>query len=60
MPDGFADSTALLEKLVREVMKETDPAKVDQLAAEIWRVISERDRLRSAEELDQEPRRFET
>jgi hypothetical protein len=48
MPDAFADSTARLESLVREAMKETDPSKCNDLAAEIWRVLEERDRLKRA------------
>lgn len=47
MPDAFAESTAQLEELLRQAMKETDPAKSDDLAAEIWRVLEERDRLKS-------------
>ena len=32
-------------------MKEKDPEKCDELAAEIWRVLKERDRLRSVLEI---------
>ena len=39
--------TARLERLLRQVMTETDPVKCDELAAEIWRVLEERDLLRS-------------
>ena len=48
MPDAFADSTARLERLVEQIMKEKDPEKCDELGAEIWRVLDERDCLRSA------------
>jgi hypothetical protein len=48
MPDGLAESTAQLEKLLAEIMKEKDPDKCDQLAAEIWRVLNERDRIKFA------------
>ena len=47
MPYASAESTARLESLLRQVMTETDPAKCDELAAEIWRVLEERDRLKS-------------
>jgi hypothetical protein len=47
MPDAFAESTALLEQLVRSIMNETDPAKIDHLA-EIWRVLEEREHVRPA------------
>lgn len=48
MADALADSTARLERLVGQIMKEKDPEKCDELAAEIWRVLKERDRLKSA------------
>ena len=48
MPDAFADSTARLKRLVEQIIKEKDPEKCDELAAEIWSVLRERDRLRSA------------
>lgn len=48
MPDAFADSTARLEALLARIMKEKDPEKCDELAAEIWRVLEERERLKSA------------
>ena len=58
MPDAFANSTALLEQLVRQVMKETDPVKYDRLAAEIRQVLEEREHLRKTldlkKRLDQE------
>jgi hypothetical protein len=46
MTDPFEDTTAQLQRLVAEVAKETDSAKCDELCAEIWRVLGERERLR--------------
>ena len=61
MPDAYANSTALLEQLLRQVMKETDPVKYDRLAAEIRQVLEEREHLRTAidlqERLDHEKKR---
>lgn len=58
MLDPLANTTALLEQLVRQVMKETDPVKYDIMTAEIRRVLDEREHLRSAlalqEKLDQD------
>ena len=48
MSDSLADTTAYLERLVEQAMKETDPDKGDELCAEIWRVLSERDEIRKA------------
>ena len=48
MTDAFADSRARLEQLVKQVLEEEDSAKSNELASEIWRVLHERDRLRSA------------
>lgn len=45
MPDKLEDSTVRLEQLLRRVTSEKDPDKCDQLGAEIWRVLSERDRI---------------
>jgi hypothetical protein len=47
MPEAFAESTARLEQLVREIIKETEPVRYDSLAEEIWRVLAERERLAS-------------
>jgi len=44
MPDAFADTRAELDRLVRRILTETDPARYDELAAEIWRVLDERER----------------
>jgi hypothetical protein len=46
MTDPFEDSTAQLERLVAEAVKEMDSAKYDELCTEIWRVFSRRKRLR--------------
>jgi len=51
MPDALADSTARLERLVEQIVNEEDPEKCDELAAEIWRVLKERDLLKSALEI---------
>ena len=45
MSDNLADSTAQLERLVAQIMKETDPVKYDEIGSEIWRAFSERERL---------------
>ena len=45
MFDNLADSTARLQQLIALIMKETDQVKYDELASEIWRVLSERERL---------------
>jgi hypothetical protein len=43
--DELADSTALLERLVRQILAEKDPEKVDQLGCEIWRALEAHDLL---------------
>jgi hypothetical protein len=45
MPAQFEESTARLQRLVHQIMKETDPAVYDELAEEIWRVSTERESL---------------
>ena len=45
MPAQLEESTARLQRLVRQIMKETDPAVYDQLAEEIRRVLAERETL---------------
>jgi hypothetical protein len=47
MSDRLAELSTRLEQLLRQIMKETDPANYDELGAEIWRVLSERERLTS-------------
>lgn len=45
LPDSLADLNARLGELLRQIMKETDPEKYDELGAEIWRVLGARERL---------------
>jgi hypothetical protein len=45
MPDNFDDADARLKLLVERIMKETDPMKYDEIGCEIWRALSERERL---------------
>lgn len=47
MPDPFEDLNKRLAQLLAAIMKETDPAKYDQLGDEIWRVLGERELLAS-------------
>ena len=49
MSADLANSTANLERLLDQIMKETDPVKYDELGPEIWRVLIERERLTSTE-----------
>jgi hypothetical protein len=44
MPNDLGDSTARLQRLLEQIISERDPDKCDQLGAEIWRVLNERDR----------------
>jgi hypothetical protein len=46
MSDPFENSTALVERLVAKVTRETDSVKSDELCTGIWRVLSERERPR--------------
>jgi hypothetical protein len=48
MLDPLADTTERLERLVEQATKETDPGKSDELCAEIWRVLHEREEVRKA------------
>jgi len=50
MSDRLAELTQRLEQLLRQIMKETDPAKYDELGAEIWRVLQEKERLEQSTE----------
>ena len=45
MPDPLTDLNTRLGELLRQIMKEADPEKYDELGAEIWRILSERERL---------------
>jgi hypothetical protein len=51
MPDALAESTSLLERLLKEIMKERDGDRRDELAEEIWRALEERENLRGASAL---------
>jgi hypothetical protein len=44
MPHSLAESTAHLQRLVAEIMKESDPLRFDNLADEIWKELAERER----------------
>ena len=55
MLDSFADSTARLEKLLELATKEKDPARSDELAAEIRRVLDEREFLRNRLGITRQP-----
>ena len=48
VPDALEDSRVRLELLLKQIMNEKDSAKCDELAAEIWRVLRERDYLKTA------------
>jgi hypothetical protein len=43
MSETRLDSITVLERLVRQIMKEEDPLKFDELGAKIWQVIEERE-----------------
>jgi hypothetical protein len=45
--DRFAKSDALLAKLVEQALAETNPIHYDEICAEIWRILGERERLRT-------------
>lgn len=51
MPDALADSAALIERLLKEIMKEKDRDRRDELAEEIWRAMEERENLKRASAL---------
>jgi hypothetical protein len=51
MPNAPADSTVLLERLLKEIMKEKDRDRRDDLAEEIWRALEERENRRRASAL---------
>ena len=53
--DSFADSTARLEKLLELATKEKDPERSDELAAEIRRVLNEREFLRNRLGITRQP-----
>jgi hypothetical protein len=43
MPENLSESTARLERLVKQIVKEDDYRKFDELGEEIWRVLDERE-----------------
>jgi hypothetical protein len=45
MPSNLADSTAELKRLVHKIMRESDPARYDELGSEIWRALHDRELL---------------
>jgi hypothetical protein len=45
MSENLDDSTARLKQLVERIMEEMDPVKYDEIGCEIWRALSERERL---------------
>lgn len=45
MSKPLSDVDSRLAQLIQQIMKETDPARYDELGDEIWRVLSERERL---------------
>ncbi len=49
MSDNVANSTARLEWLVTQIIKEKDPARYDELCSELWLVLDERERLTGTE-----------
>jgi len=51
MSDAFAESAERLKQLLARIMKEKDPAKFDELAGEIQRVLDEREALRKGLEI---------
>ena len=44
MSEARLDSITLLERLVRQIMKQEDPLKFDELGEKIWQVLNERER----------------
>ena len=55
MSDLLADLNARLKRLLEQTMKETDLVKYDELGAEIWRVLSEREHLTSQPPPEKKP-----
>lgn len=49
MSDNLGNSNARLEKLVTQIMKETDPLKYDELCSDLWLVLDERESLTGVE-----------
>ena len=55
MLDSLADSSLRLGKLLELVTKETDPIKCDEIAAEIRRVLDERELHRNSVAITKQP-----
>ena len=55
MLDTFAESRAQLERLLELATNESDPTKCDELAAEIHRVLDERELLRKRLGVSRQP-----
>ena len=55
MLDSFADSSARLQRLLELATKEKDPIKCDEIAAEIRRVLDEREFLRNRRGTTKQP-----
>jgi hypothetical protein len=49
MTDNIENSNARLEKLLKQIMKEKDPVKYDELCSELWLVLDERESFTAVE-----------
>jgi len=49
MSEHLANFNARLQALVRQITKEGDPLKYDELCAELWRVLDEHERFSTIE-----------
>ena len=47
----LGDLNTCLEQLLQKITKETDPEKRDEIGAEIWRILRERERLEDQQSL---------
>lgn len=47
MPENLKAMTARLEQLVKQIAREPDPLKYDQLGSEIWTILDQLERLRT-------------
>ncbi len=48
MPDPYAESSARLEKILQQLRMDPHSEKADELIAEVWKILAERERLRQA------------
>ncbi len=46
MLDPYAESTARLEKILQHLRMDPHSGKADELIAEVWKLLAERERLR--------------